>query len=277
MGRRYRIGFIGCGNMGSAILKGILSAGLADADEVICSCHSSETKSRLEEMYKVAATRDNLEVAKNADLIFLAVKPNKLEEVAREIAQEIKADQILVSLVAGANLAKLQDMFMSLELAGKLQLVRTMPNTPAMVGEAMTAVCPNESISEKNLKYVIRLFESFGKAEVVPESLMDTVTGVSGSSPAYIYMLIEAMADEAVKQGMPRSQAYTFASQAVLGSAKMVLETGKHPGELKDAVTSPGGTTIAGVMALEENGLRNAVIKSVLAADEKTKLMQGGK
>ena len=148
MGRRYRIGFIGCGNMGSAILKGMLSAGLADADEVICSCHSSETKSRLEEMYKVAATRDNLEVAKNADLIFLAVKPNKLEEAAREIAQEIKADQILVSVVAGANLAKLQDMFMSLELAGKLQLVRTMPNTPAMVGEAMTAVCPNESISE---------------------------------------------------------------------------------------------------------------------------------
>lgn len=271
MGRRYRIGFIGCGNMGSAILKGILSAGLADADEVICSCHSSETKSRLEEMYKVAATRDNLEVAKNADLIFLAVKPNKLEEAAREIAQEIKADQILVSVVAGANLAKLQDMFMSLELAGKLQLVRTMPNTPAMVGEAMTAVCPNESISEKNLKYVIRLFESFGKAEVVPESLMDTVTGVSGSSPAYIYILIEAMADEAVKQGMPRSQAYTFASQAVLGSAKMVLETGKHPGELKDAVTSPGGTTIAGLAVLEDLGFRSAIMNGIDAAIEKSK------
>lgn len=160
---------------------------------------------------------------------------------------------------------------MSLELAGKLQLVRTMPNTPAMVGEAMTAVCPNESISEKNLKYVIRLFESFGKAEVVPESLMDTVTGLSGSSPAYIYMLIEAMADEAVKQGMPRSQAYTFASQAVLGSAKMVLETGKHPGELKDAVTSPGGTTIAGLAVLEDLGFRSAIMNGIDAAIEKSK------
>jgi pyrroline-5-carboxylate reductase len=140
-----------------------------------------------------------------------------------------------------------------------------------MVLEGMTAITPNSTITEAHLNYVCRLLESFGQTEIVPENLMDAVTGVSGSSPAFIYMLIEAMADQAVKEGMPRKQAYKFAAQAVLGSAKMVLETGEHPGVLKDAVCSPGGTTIAGVAKLEENGFRHAIMSAIEAAVAKSR------
>ena len=150
-----------------------------------------------------------------------------------------------------------------------------MPNTPAMVQEAMSAITTNEHITEEETKMGVSLFESFGKAEIVPESLMDAVVGVSGSSPAYVYMFIEAMADAAVNDGMPRAQAYKFAAQSVLGAAKMVLETGKHPGELKDMVCSPGGTTIEGLAALEENGFRGAIIKACDANFEKNKKLKG--
>jgi pyrroline-5-carboxylate reductase len=148
-----------------------------------------------------------------------------------------------------------------------------MPNTPAMVGEAMSAICANEKVSDEQLTEAKALFESFGQVEVVSENLMDVVTGVSGSSPAFIYMVIEAMADAAVLEGMQRPAAYKFASQAVLGAAKMVLSTGQHPGALKDAVTSPGGTTIAGIAALEEHGLRSTMIEGVRAAVEKSRDM----
>ena len=152
-----------------------------------------------------------------------------------------------------------------------------MPNTPATVLEGMSGITPNERVSKEELDLVLSIFGSFGKALCVPEHLIDVVTAVSGSSPAYVFLFIEAMADGAVALGMPRQQAYEFAAQAVLGSAKMVLESGMHPGQLKDMVCSPGGTTIAGVMALEENGLRNAVIKSVTAAYDKTQEMKGNK
>ena len=150
-----------------------------------------------------------------------------------------------------------------------------MPNTPAMVGEAMSALTPNGELSKEDMALAVRLFEALGRAEVVPENLMDAVTGLSGSSPAYIYMLIEAMADAVVASGLPRSQAYTFAAQAVLGSAKMVLETGLVPGQLKDQVTSPGGTTIAGLKALEEGGFRGLVMDGILAAVKKSEEMKG--
>lgn len=270
MGNKYRIGFVGCGNMGSAILKGILSAGMADRDEVIASCHTESSKKRLEETYGITATNNNKE-AVHADVVFLAVKPNKLEEVAKEIREEIAPDTLLISVVAAKSVDVLEDLFRTPALDGKLQLVRTMPNTPALVGEAMTALTPGHWITDAHLQYACRLFESFGKAEVVPENLMDCVTGVSGSSPAFIYILIEAMADEAVKEGMPRKQAYKFAAQSVLGSAKMVLETGEHPGALKDAVCSPSGTTIAGVAKLEETGFRHSIEAAIEASIEKSR------
>ena len=154
-----------------------------------------------------------------------------------------------------------------------MRLVRTMPNTPAFVGEAMAALCPNKMVTEEDLAAVKTIFESFGKASVVPENMIDVVTGVSGSSPAYVFMFIEALADAAVLEGMPRAQAYEFAAQAVLGSAKLVLESGKHPGELKDMVCSPGGTTIEAVRVLEDSGFRGAVIEATKACIDKARAL----
>ena len=172
----------------------------------------------------------------------------------------------MVTLAPGKTLQWLDAMF------GKpTKLVRTMPNTPALVGEGMTALCSNEFVTEEELEKVVQIFQSFGKTQVVPESMIDVVVGVSGSSPAYVFMFIEAMADAAVADGMPRSQAYEFAAQAVLGSAKMVLETGKHPGEFKDMVCSPGGTTIEAVRVLEEIGMRSAVFEACKACVKKAK------
>lgn len=174
----------------------------------------------------------------------------------------------MITIAAGITLEKLKNMF------GKdIKTVRTMPNTPAMAGEGMTAVIPNEFITENELKEVMEILNSFEKAEIIEEKLIDAVIAVSGSSPAYVYMMIEAMGDAAVAGGMTRDKAYKFAAQAVLGSAKMVLETGIHPGELKDMVCSPGGTTIEAVAALEENGFRNAIIKAMKICEEKSKEM----
>jgi pyrroline-5-carboxylate reductase len=182
-------------------------------------------------------------------------------------------DQIVISVAAGKTLSMIETALMSINVAGKLKVVRAMPNTPALVGEAMTAITPNANLNEEDIAKVKALFESFGQVEVVPESMMNAVIGVSGSSPAFIYMLIEAMADAAVVEGMPRAQAYKFAAQSVLGSAKMVLETGMHPGALKDAVCSPGGTTIAGVEALEQCGFRGTVMEGIRATVAKAEEM----
>lgn len=271
MAEHYRIGFLGCGNMGTAILGGILNAGLADRDEVIASVHTEASVQRLKAAYPgMTVVTDNREAAK-ADTVFLAVKPDQAENVLNEVRDVIQPETILISVVAKKTISDLENALTALPLIGKLQLVRCMPNTPARVGEGMTAVTPAKTLTEQNLQYVLRLLGSFGKAEVVPESLMDCVTGVSGSAPAFIYILIEAMADAAVLEGMKRPQAYEFAAQTVLGSAKMVLKTGLHPAELKDQVCSPAGTTIAGVEKLEENGFRNAVIQAVKAAVEKSR------
>lgn len=263
-----KIGFIGGGNMGSAMIGGILDAGLCTPDALIASAHTQATLDRLSAAYKIKTTLNNVEVAQVSDIIFLAVKPYLYESVIEEIRDVVNEEKIVVAIAAGVKLSKLDDYF-----GRPVKLVRVMPNTPAMVLEAMSALTPNEHVTEEELQTIVNLFESFGKAEIVPESLMDAVTGVSGSSPAYVYMFIEAMADAAVADGMPRAQAYKFAAQSVLGAAKMVLETGKHPGELKDAVCSPGGTTIAAVAKLEEKGLRDAVIAAQRCCVAKSKDM----
>jgi pyrroline-5-carboxylate reductase len=269
MSRSKRIGFIGCGSMGSAMLKGILKAHIVDPDEVIVSCKSEETGKRIRETFAADVTHDNKNVVEESDMLFIAVKPYQFPEIASEIKEVLSEDQIIISVIAGMSVDALQEKLGS----AHLQIMRAMPNTPAAVGEAMTALVPGSFMTEQNIAYTKRIFESFGRAEIVPENLMDTVTGVSGSSPAYIYMLIEAMADEAVKQGMTRKSAYIFAAQTVLGSAKMVLETGMHPGELKDAVTSPGGTTIEGLSVLEDGGFRGLVMEGIDAAIEKSRSM----
>lgn len=262
------IGFIGAGNMGSAMIGGICQSGLISPAQVIVSAHSASTVEKINTAYGIRTTLFNEEAAEMSDILFLAVKPNKFAEILPSIASSLKKDCIVVSVAAGQSIAAIESL-----LGSHIKLVRAMPNTPALVGESMSALCCNENVTDEELAFIQQLFECFGKAEIVTESMMDAVIGVSGSSPAYAYMFIEAMADAAVADGMPRAMAYKFAAQAVLGAAKMVLETDKHPGELKDAVCSPGGTTIEAVAALEAHGFRNAVISAQRACVQKSKDM----
>ncbi len=262
-----KVGFIGAGNMAKAMIGGMLQKQLLQKEEIIASSATQGTADKVAGQFGIKTTLDNREVAK-ADIVIIAVKPIYCEKVINEIKDEITEKQIVVTIVAGRSLAWLRETF------GKpVKLIRTMPNTPALVGEAVTALCPGELVSSEETERVCALFRGFGKAEVIEERLMDAVVAVSGSSPAYVFMFIEAMADAAVAEGMPRAQAYQFAAQSVLGSAKMVLETGKHPGELKDMVCSPAGTTIAGVCKLEEKGFRSSIMECMKACADKSRNM----
>lgn len=254
--------------MGSAIIGGIVTSGLAAAGQITVSAHTQATLDRLSKAYGVNTTLDNRLVAQRSDIIFLSVKPYLYEDVIEEIRDVVDEEKLVVAIAAGISLSRLDDYF-----GRPVKIIRAMPNTPAMVRQAMSAIAPNENVTKEELMAVTSIFESFGRAEVVPESLLDAVTGVSGSSPSYVYLFLEAMADAAVAEGMPRAQAYKFAAQAVLGAATMALETGEHPGALKDAVCSPGGTTIEAVAKLEETGFRNSVISAVRCCVAKSKDM----
>lgn len=245
-------------------MKGFLKNG----SEYEISVYDKNKKGLLDacKKYGVTPSEDNKTLAKWADILFLAVKPNVIYSVIDEIKKEVNPNTIIVSIAAGQSIEKIEKAF-----GKKIKLVRVMPNTPALVGEGMSALVPNSNLAEDELAVICNIFKVLGKAEIVSESMMDAVTAVSGSSPAYIFMIIEAMADGAVMGGLPRDKAYTFAAQAVLGSAKMVLETGTHPAELKDSVCSPAGTTIEAVKVLEERGLRSAVIEAMQACMEKSK------
>lgn len=263
-----KLGFIGCGNMAKAMMGGIISSNIIAAKEIIASDGYVAGLEKAKADMGINITTNNCEVAKASEVIVLSVKPQYYETVIKEIASSINDNTIIVTIAPGQSLEKVKNLF------GKaVKIVRTMPNTPALVGEGMTAVCPNELITKEELEYVCSILKGFGKAEIVEEKLMDAVVGVSGSSPAYVFMFIEALADAAVREGMPRNKAYNFAAQAVMGSAKMVLETGKHPGELKDMVCSPGGTTIEAVMTLEEKGMRSAVMEAVRVCTDKSRNM----
>ena len=262
------IGFIGGGNMASAMIGGILKSGLAAKEQIIATAKTTKTTDSLSERFGISASTDNTAAAKQSDILFLAVKPYLFEEIIVEIKDYVRPETLIISIAAGQTLEKIEHVFEK-----NIKLVRAMPNTPALVGEAMSALCSNQNVTEDDLSDAKAIFNSFGKCEVVPESMMDTVIGVSGSSPAYVYMFIEAMADAAVADGMTRAQSYIFAAQAVLGAAKMVLETETHPGALKDAVCSPGGTTIEAVAMLEQLGLRSTVINAQRACVQKSRDM----
>lgn len=262
-----KLGFIGCGNMATAIISGILKKKLIPADKIIVSALHQETLTRAAETYGVHTTQYNSDVAV-AEVVFLAVKPQFYEEVIHEISDCVTAHQVIVSIAPGKSIDTITGWF-----GKKIKLIRTMPNTPAMVGEGFTAVCPSDNVTKKELQKVLSFLNACGTAEVMPERLLDAAVSVSGSSPAYVFMMIEAMADGAVRDGIPRAQAYRMAAQSVLGSAKMVLETGRHPGELKDMVCSPAGTTIEAVAALEEAGFRSAILAGMKACTDRTKEM----
>ncbi len=262
------IGFIGCGNMGKAILNGLLSSSLIHPKQIMAATKTNTSALAIQTQFQISATTDILSVAKFSDILFLAIKPNLFSLILPAISNSIKEDCLIISIAAGQTMAQIEALFQK-----PIHLIRCMPNTPALVNQSMTAFCQNTNISSDEQTLVYQLLESFGKAEQIPESLMDAVVGVSGSSPAYVYQFIEAMADAAVADGMPRTMAYKFAAQSVLGAAKMVLETGKHPGTLKDEVCSPSGTTIEAVSVLEEEGMRRAVIKAQRACVEKSREM----
>lgn len=264
-----KIGFIGLGNMATAMIGGMLQKGIAVPEDIIGSSKTETTAEKVKTKFRIATTTDNKTVAEQADILFLAVKPVFFPEVIAQIREVVAADTLVISIAAGRTLGYLREAFDRPEL----KLIRCMPNTPALVLEGCTGVCVGDNVTEEETEQVLTLLRSFGVASVVPERLMDVVVGVSGSSPAYVFMFIEAMADEAVAAGMPRKQAYEFAAQSVLGSARMVLETGKHPGELKDMVCSPGGTTIQAVKVLEEKGMRAAVMDAMDACIEKSRSM----
>lgn len=258
-----KLGFIGTGNMASAIMGGIIKNQIISAEEIIGSALSVQGRDRIHKMFGIQVTASNKEVVEKAEVIVLSVKPQFYADVIKEIRDDVKKSQIIITIAPGKTLAWLNEQF------GKdVKIVRTMPNTPAMVGAGMTAACPNDYMTEEEISYVRTLLESFSRVEIIPERLMDVVVSVSGSSPAYVFMFIEAMADAAVSGGMSRPLAYQFAAQAVLGSAKMVLDTGKHPGELKDMVCSPAGTTIEAVRTLEERGFRSAVFEAMKVCEE---------
>jgi len=262
-----KIGFIGLGNMAKAIIGGILRNKIVEAGDIIGSAKTTETCDKVQKEYGISTVSDNVSVAKESDILFLAVKPIFFPEVMEEIKANIKADAVVISVAAGKTIQFIEEGLGN----PRLKIIRCMPNTPALVGEGCTGVSINGNVTENDTELAMKILSSFGKAYIIPERLMDVVGAVSGSSPAFVFMFIEAMADGAVAGGMPRKQAYEFAAQAVLGSAKLVLDTGKHPGELKDMVCSPGGTTIEGVKVLEECGLRGAVMDAMEAVLEKTK------
>lgn len=261
-----KIGFIGLGNMATAMIGGLLEQGVFQKSEITGSAKHAATAEKMQAQFGIEAGTDNVLVAKEADILVLAVKPVFFAEVIGEIREAVKPETLIISIAAGKSLDWISGAF-----GKEIKLVRCMPNTPALVGEGCTAVCVNEKVSAEEKELTLKIMSSFGKACFVEERMMDAVVAVSGSSPAYVYMFIEAMADAAVLGGMPRTQAYEFAAQSVLGSAKMVLETGKHPGELKDAVCSPAGTTIEAVKVLEEKGFRGTVMDAMVACMEKNR------
>lgn len=265
MDKVMKTGFIGLGNMAAAMIGGMLEKGLAKPKEIIGSSKTGATRDKIKERFNITVVPDNRQTAREADLLFLAVKPLILPEVIAEIRDVVREDTLIVSIAAGKTLSWLKAAFDRPEL----KILRCMPNTPALVLEGCTGVCAGDEVPPEAVERVVKLMEAFGRAGVVPERLMDAVAGISGSSPAYVFLFIEALADAGVAAGMPRKQAYEFSAQAVLGSARLVLETGLHPGELKDMVCSPGGTTIEAVKVLEERGFRGAVMDAAAACIEK--------
>ncbi|MCO8193337.1 pyrroline-5-carboxylate reductase [Anaerofustis sp. NSJ-163] len=267
-----KIGFIGSGNMAQAIIGGMIDSNLVSKDNIYATAVSDKTINLVKEKYGVNTSKDNKDVVNKTDIIFLAVKPNVYKTVIDEIKDVVDENKLIVTIAAGQTIENIEDMF-----GKELRIIRTMPNTPALVGEGMGLITANKKATNEDVENVVKIFNSFGKSEIVEEALIDTAGSLSGCGPAYTYMYIEALADAAVESGVKRDLAYKLAAQMVLGSAKMVLESGEHPGALKDNVCSPGGTTIKGVNVLEKAGFRGVVIDALLASINKTLEMSNNK
>lgn len=263
----HRVGFIGAGNMASAIIKGMLKAGLMQPSDIIVS-DIDENKLALLKQLNIDITDNNRDVIKSAPIIILAVKPNVYEAVLKQIRDIMRADIVLVSIAAGISIKYIKSFFDK-----DIKVIRVMPNTPALIGKGMSAIVIPSNIDATLAQQVKEIFASIGRVEFMDEKLMDAVTAISGSGPAYAFIFIEALADAGVKEGLPRDKAYVLAAQTLLGAASMVLETGEHPGKLKDMVCSPAGTTIDAVYALERGGFRGTIMEAVKTCAEKSSHM----
>lgn len=261
------LGFFGGGKMATALIKGVTRAGLFQPNQIWASDVLDPARESLKNETGVNVTASNIEVARNADIAILAVKPAHVKEVLDQINEPFKG-KLLISIAAGVTMKTI-----TAGLSSSTRVIRVMPNTPCLVGASASAYALSSNASDEDAEAVQKIFGSVGIAFRLDEKLLDAVTGLSGSGPAYIYMVIEALSDGGVAMGLPRDIATKLASQTALGAAKMVLETGLHPGQLKDMVTSPGGTTIEGVHELEKGKIRAAFINAVRAASEKSKLL----
>jgi pyrroline-5-carboxylate reductase len=259
------VSFLGGGNMASAIIKGMLRAG-APAAKVTATTRREEKKLELEKAYGIAVGFDNLAAAQAAEVVVLSVKPQAMDKLLSQIAPAIDRNKLIISVAAGVPIAAIER-----RLGASARIIRAMPNTPCLVGKGATAIAGGEHATPEDLALAKKLFESVGYTTVLDEYLLDAVTGLSGSGPAYIFLIIEALSDAGVKVGLSRHTALQLAAQTVLGSAQLLLETGQHPGQLKDQVTSPGGTAIAGLHTLEAGGLRTTLIDAVEAATRRAR------
>jgi len=259
------IGFIGTGNMGEALVRGLLRAGVAEPQKVLGSDPRDERRAFLEKTYGIRTTPDNKQVAREAGILVLFIKPQVMERVLEEIGPTIHADALVVSIAAGVPISAIEARL------PQARVIRTMPNTPALVGAGATAIAMGGHATQDDVAAARHIFESVGMTVVLDEAQMDAVTGLSGSGPAYMFLIIEALSDAGVKVGLSRHQAQALAAQTVLGSAKLLIETDEHPGRLKDMVTSPGGTAIAGLHTLEAGGLRTTLMDAVEAATKRSR------
>lgn len=267
------IGFLGAGNMAEALLRGLVQGGVVAPSQIVASAPRGDRLAELAEAYRVETTTDNAELARKVDILVLAVKPQILERVVREIAGAIGPHTLVVSVAAGVDTATIES-----HLPSGARVVRAMPNTPALVRAGATAIARGRHATEADLREAKTIFDAVGLTIVTDESHLDAVTGLSGSGPAYIFLILEALADAGVKVGLSRRNAQRLAAQTVMGSAKLLLDTDEHPGRLKDMVTSPGGTAIAGLHTLEEGGLRTTLINAVETATKRAReLGRGGK
>lgn len=253
-----KLGIIGLGNMGGAILGGIVSKGIVDVNDIVGFDVSETMRQNAASKYKIKTVSGNEEVIDEADAVILAVKPQYMGDMLSELKNKWSDKTVIISIAAGKTLD-----WLGQNIGYERKIVRCMPNTPALIREGCTGVCHNDAVGAEDFELALKLLGSFGKTIEVNENQMDAVVGISGSSPAYVFMFIEALADAGVKAGLTRDKAYEFAAGAVRGSAALMEETGMHPGQLKDMVCSPAGTTIAAVEVLEEGGFRGLVMDAV--------------
>ena len=263
---KEKIGFIGGGKMGEALINGILRAGLSSSDKIMVSDVDKKRLQILEKEAGIKTTQDNKKITSDSDIIILAVKPNMMGNILDELNSEITSKHLIISIAAGIPLS-----FMESSLNEGCRVVRVMPNTPCLVGETAAGYALGKNATQADGKLVGQLLDAVGKSFLLEEKHLDAVTGLSGSGPAFIYVVIEALADGGVKMGLPRDVANTLAAQTAFGAAKMVLESDTDIGQLRDSVASPGGTTIEGLHALEKGGLTNVLIDAVEAATKKSK------